>query len=147
MTPKEILVLSGVRRSGKSYIMRQVIKELIKKGIKKDNILLINFEDKRFAEFYLELLDEIYEVYLEFLKPNDEIFVLLDEVHNVPRWEKWARTMHELKKVKIIVSGSSSKLLPPDLNALKPTATAVIPRLVAKTLALPVPGCLLISVM
>lgn len=105
-----ITAIIGVRRAGKSYIMRQVIKKLIE-DIDKKNTLMVNFEDRRFAEFYPELLDEIYETYLEFLKPVKIPFVFLDEIHNMPKWEKWVRTMHELGKAKIIISGSSSKLL------------------------------------
>ncbi len=105
----------GVRRAGKSYIMRQVIKELIEEGTEREDILMVNFEDKRFVEFYPKLLDEIYETYLEFLKPCTNPFFFLDEIHNVPKWERWVRTMQELGKAKIIVSGSSSKLLAGEL--------------------------------
>src|SRR3989344_5349968 len=87
-----------LKRSEKSFIMRQIIKRLIKKGVDKKNILMINFEDRRFAEFYPKILDEIYETYSEFLKPDANQFFFLDEIHNVPKWEKWARTMQELGK-------------------------------------------------
>ncbi len=50
-----VIAIIGVRRAGKSYIMRQIIKKLIGKGIKQNQILMINFEDKRFVEFYLLL--------------------------------------------------------------------------------------------
>ena len=79
---------------------------------------MINFEDKRFVDFYPKLLDEVYESYLEFLKPDKTPFVFLDEVHNVPKWERWVRTMHELKKMKIVISGSSSKLLAGELASV-----------------------------
>src|SRR3989344_8162916 len=59
-----IVAIIGVRRSGKSYITRQIIKKLIEKE-KPKNILMVNFEDNRFTEFYPKLLDEIYEAYLE----------------------------------------------------------------------------------
>jgi hypothetical protein len=110
-----IVAIIGVRRSGKSYIMRQAIKELNGKGVKRENILMINFEDRRFMEFYPGLIDEIYETYLEVINPDEVPFIFLDEVHNVPNWERWARTMHELKKAKIVISGSSSKLLSGEL--------------------------------
>lgn len=106
-----ITALIGIRRAGKSYIMRQLIKHLIQTGVEKQNILMINFEDKRFLDINLKLLDEIFEAYIENLQPNKKPFVFIDEVHLVPKWEKWVRTMHELKKANIIISGSSSKLL------------------------------------
>jgi hypothetical protein len=113
-----IAAIIGARRSGKSYIMRQLIKKLIEKRTERKNILMVNFEDKRFVEFYPKLLDEIYETYLEFLKPDKKPFVLLDEIHNVPKWERWVRTIQELEKAKIIVSGSSSKLLAGELASV-----------------------------
>lgn len=115
---KVIIAIIGVRRAGKSYIMRQVVKKLIENGTKRKNILMVNFEDRRFAEFYPKLLDEVYETYLEFLKPDDKPFIFLDEVHNVPKWERWVRTMQELGKAKIVVSGSSAKLLAGELATL-----------------------------
>lgn len=113
-----IVAIIGVRRSGKSTIMRQIAKNLIEKGIKKEEILIINFEDKRFMEFYPKLLDEVYEAYLEYIKITDQPYIFLDEVHNIPNWERWVRTMHELQKGKIVVSGSSSKLLSGELATL-----------------------------
>ena len=113
-----VVSIIGIRRSGKSYIMRQTIKKLIKKGTESKNILMVNFEDRRFAEFYPKFLDEIYETYIEFLKPDKEQFIFLYEIHNVPKWEKWVRTMHELGKGKIIISGSSSSLLTGELASI-----------------------------
>jgi len=61
------------------------------------------------------MLQEIYETYLEFLSPSAKPYIFLDEVHNVPGWERWVRTVHELGKAKVVVSGSSSKLLSGEL--------------------------------
>ncbi len=110
-----IVSIIGVRRAGKSYIMRQIIKRMMESGTPKEDILMVNLEDERFTEFYPKLLDEIYETYSEFLKPGKKPVILLDEIHNMPRWEKWVRTMQELGKAKIIVSGSSSKLMSGEL--------------------------------
>jgi len=113
-----ILPIIGVRRAGKSYLMRQIAKKLISKDIKKEEILIINFEDKRFADLSIKLLDRIYETYLEILKPTRKIFVFLDEIHKVPQWEKWVRTFHELNKGKVIISGSSADLMKGELATL-----------------------------
>lgn len=113
----QILVITGARRSGKSIIMRQLAKEFISQGVDKKNILMINFEDPRFTELNTEILQEIYETYLEFLKP-EKPFIFLDEVQEVKGWEKWARTGHELDKAKLIVSGSNAKLLSKELATL-----------------------------
>jgi len=111
MNVKDVIVVKGVRRSGKSTILRQFIYELTE-NIHKNQTLFINFEDSRFAkDISLDLIEKIFNVYLEYMEPGGEIYVFLDEVQNIPGWEKWVRTKHELKQANIFVTGSSSKLL------------------------------------
>lgn len=110
-----VVAVLGARRSGKSFIMRQAAKALIDGGVDRKGILFVNFEDSRFVDFYPKLMDEIYDAYRISLSPGKKPFVFLDEVHNLPRWERWARSMHELGKAKVVVSGSSSKLLSGEL--------------------------------
>ena len=108
---KEIVVVKGIRRSGKSTLLLQFCKSLIDSGVKKENILIVNFEDPRFKQLDLDLLNKIYEVYLTELSPDEKHFVVLDEVQTVSGWEKFARYLHESKRVGVFVTGSSSKLL------------------------------------
>lgn len=113
---QQIKVIMGARRSGKSFIMRQLAKWLMDgKGVNKNNILIINFEDPRFAGLDTKLLQQAFDVYLETYKPIGEIYVFLDEIQEIPRWEKWVRTAQELEKANIVVSGSNSKLLSSEL--------------------------------
>ena len=108
---REIVVIKGIRRGGKSTLLLQFCKELINLGLEKRNILIINLEDPRFNSLNLDLLNKIYELYLTELRPNEKHFVILDEVQNVDGWEKFARFLHENKKTNVFVTGSSSKLL------------------------------------
>lgn len=110
----QIVCIAGVRRSGKSTLMRQMAKELGNSI----NTLIVNFEDERFLERNLKLLTDIYNTYLEKLKPIKRPFIFLDEVQNIPGWERFVRGMHERKDAKIMVSGSSSKILSPELASL-----------------------------
>ncbi len=112
----QIICISGIRRSGKSTIIRQIAKELIKE--KKADTLIINFEDERFLERNLKLLIDIRDTYLEKVRPKSKPYIFLDEIQNVPGWEKFARGMHERSEAKIIVSGSSSKLLSAEFATL-----------------------------
>ncbi|MEK6864665.1 MAG: ATP-binding protein [Nanoarchaeota archaeon] len=114
----QVIAITGVRRSGKSTIMRQYIKNLMQNGVKPENILYVNFEDRRFTELSLALLNKIYDLYLEHLSPGPKPYILLDEVHKIEGWEKFARTMHELGKAKVIVSGSNSKLLSSSISSV-----------------------------
>src|SRR3989338_11639352 len=108
---KEIVVVKGVMRSGKSTLLLQFCKNLINSGVRKEDILIINFEDPRFSAIDLGLLNRIYETYLTELNPRHEHYVVLDEVQVVSGWEKFARFLHENKKVSVFVTGSRSKLL------------------------------------
>ena len=111
----EIIVIKGVRRSGKSTLMLQFIR---KSGLDVKNTLVVNFEDPRFRNPNLELLDRIYEVYQEELQPDEGHYVILDEVQEVEGWEKFARFLHEAKKVQVFITGSSSKLLSEEYSTL-----------------------------
>ena len=77
LTTSHIIVISGARRSGKSFIMRQLAKALIKEETK-DQILIVNFEDPRFTNLNVSTLQKIYEVYLEFLNPQGKPYLFLD---------------------------------------------------------------------
>lgn len=109
---EEIVVIKGVRRSGKSTLMLNQIKKLHQNNIPKNNILFINFEDPRLINHLgLELIEQIYEVYLEYLNPSDKPYIFLDEVQNIDFWEKWVNKEFELKKSYITVTGSNSSML------------------------------------
>lgn len=110
----QILCIAGIRRSGKSTIIKQLAKEL-GGGV---NTLLINFEDERFIQRDLKLLREIFDTYLEKVKPNSKPFIFLDEIQNIPEWERFARGVHERKEATLVISGSSSKLLSAELATL-----------------------------
>jgi predicted AAA+ superfamily ATPase len=114
----QIITITGPRRAGKSYLMRQMTRRLSDKGVKRENILFVNFEDPRFASLDTKLLAQVYDVYKGFLSPTDTPYIFLDEIQEVAGWEKWVRTMHELKKAKIIVSGSNAHLLSRELGTL-----------------------------
>ena len=114
----QIITITGPRRAGKSYLMRQMARRLSDKGVKRENILFVNFEDPRFVSLDTKLLAQVYDVYKGFLSPTDTPYIFLDEIQEVAGWEKWVRTMHELKKAKIIVSGSNAHLLSRELGTL-----------------------------
>lgn len=115
---KQVLAVIGARRSGKSFLMRQLAAELAHEGISKNNILTVNFEDPRFPSLNTELLDAIWSVYQEFMRPKEMPYIFFDEIQEVALWEKWIRTTHELGKAHITLSGSNAKLLSRELGTL-----------------------------
>lgn len=114
----QVLTVTGPRRAGKSFLMRQAAKDLASNGVGKENILMVNLEDPRFTDSSQKLLEQIYETYLEFLTPKGPVYLFLDEVQEIAGWEKWVRYIHELKKARMVVSGSNAKLLSRELGTL-----------------------------
>lgn len=117
---KEILVLKGIRRCGKSTIVKQLLTELIKNGINKKQILYLNLEEYGFADnLKIELFDEIMDAYKKYSKNKKRTYFFIDEVQKIPFWEKWVRTKYDLNEnIKFIVTGSSASLLSKELSTL-----------------------------
>lgn len=109
---KEIVVVSGVRRCGKSSLMRIALHDLIRqKKIPAANLLYLNFEDERFVEFTHKDFDALYESYLELNNPKGKRYLFFDEIQNITYWEKWINRIYEFEEVKIFITGSNATLL------------------------------------
>lgn len=109
---KEVVVLKGVRRSGKSTLMAQVIHELLSRNVQPTAILRINLEEPLFSpEYSVALLEQIYRTYRERVQPEGKCWLFMDEVQNVPGWESWVRGRSETEEIKIFITGSSSQML------------------------------------
>lgn len=116
---KEALGIIGARRAGKTFFMFQLIKEISRK-VRKENIVYINFEDRRLIPLTEKSMDIIYEAFVENFDydRNERLYFFLDEVQNVPSWERFARNFYDKASIKFFVSGSSSKILKSELSAL-----------------------------
>lgn len=107
-----IVSLVGARRSGKTYILYDLISQLKQKGIAKERILFINFEDER-LNLRSGDLDLIIQAYTE-LYPDIDLsnaYFFFDEIQNINGWEKFVRRIFDTKTRHIFISGSNSKLL------------------------------------
>ncbi len=117
---KEILVLKGIRRSGKSTIMKQLMLALLERGVKKIQMLYLNLEDYSLAnDLKPHLLDEILLAYREHTGNSEKVYFFMDEVQSIEGWERWVRTKYDLSEdIKFIVSGSNASLLSRELSTL-----------------------------
>ena len=106
----QAIAITGVRRSGKSTIMLQLAKQAMPQ-VKPENILVVNLEDYRFHDFSLSLLNQIYELFERKISGEGQKIVFLDEIHKIVGWEKFVRTILDLKDARVVVSGSNSKLI------------------------------------
>src|SRR3989344_4417409 len=113
---KEITIITGIRRAGKSTLMYQMIFNLLKSGIKPEQILFVNLEDKKLIN---DSLDDIYTGYKENINSNKKSYVFLDEIHKKEGWESWIRKKYDLKtEDKFVISGSCSYLLKKEYSTL-----------------------------
>lgn len=113
---KEILTISGVRRSGKTTMLHLLIDLLLKKDVPAGNIFHLNFEDPAFkgASLY-----DLYEKYLAFMNPSGKIYLFLDEVQEIEGWQMDMRKLYDgVQDLKIVVTGSNSSLLKGDYATL-----------------------------
>ncbi|RLJ03428.1 MAG: ATPase [Candidatus Aenigmatarchaeota archaeon] len=114
----KILAITGVRRCGKSFLSKQIAKRYIDLSGEK-NTLIVNFEEVSFdEELSGKFLLDIFEAYNEIVGPTKKPLIILDEVQRVMGWERFVRSLHEKNKARIIVTGSSSKLMSEELATL-----------------------------
>ncbi len=106
--PQANYVLTGLRRAGKSTILRARARSLVESGADWSRIVYIDFEDERLVEFRMEDFNDILTVQRE-LSPEPGCF-FFDEIQNVPGWEKFARRMADADE-RVWISGSNAKML------------------------------------
>lgn len=103
----KILVITGFRRTGKTYLLLSAVSKLLKTYSKKD-IFYLNFEDERIPLTTRVLTDLLPAFQARFgQKPK---FLFLDEVQNVPLWSKYIRRILDNENMQIFLTGSSSKM-------------------------------------
>ena len=112
----------GPRRAGKTYLMYFTIKKLLDTGTEKEATIYINFENRKLLPLTPEYFNDLMEVIhaKRLFEKYKTVFIFLDEVQRIGDWEKYIRSIYdEFKgKIKIFVSGSTSKLTGSELSYL-----------------------------
>ncbi len=104
----QVTVITGLRRVGKSTLLAQIANKYLK-----DGYYFVNFEDERFLNFQVKDFDLLHETLISMF--GEKQTFLLDEIQNVPEWERFVRRLHD-QGYKFIVTGSNASLLSQELG-------------------------------
>ena len=114
---KKISVISGPRRCGKSVIIKHLISELIKKGVKPRNILYYSLEDPYLKIYCDNLIHDSFDYWNKNISQEGEKYVFYDEIHFIDKWYEWLKVLYDKnKEIKIVISGSSSLNMQQEVN-------------------------------
>ena len=118
---KVIKVLTGQRRVGKSYILRQTAMQLLQQGVKGNNIVFINREltANDFIADYKDL-DHFIHLYRQELKPEGRVYIFIDEVQDIDGWERVVNSLSQdfTEDYELFITGSNSKMFSGELSTL-----------------------------
>lgn len=110
-----IKVVSGIRRCGKSTLFELYINHLKEQGIKDDQIIMINLED---ADYDFKDYKELYDYVNKKIDSKKNYYVFLDEIQNVPMFQKAVDSLYIKKNVDVYITGSNAYLLSGELATL-----------------------------
>lgn len=102
---KQIIVISGVRRSGKSTLLKQI-------SLKIPRFYYINFDDERLINFTVQ---DFNTLIILWKKKFHSEYILIDEIQNIDNWERFVRRVHD-EGYKLFITGSNAKLLSSELS-------------------------------
>lgn len=110
-----IKVVTGIRRCGKSTLFDLFIDYLKMSGVKSNQIIYINLED---ADYDFKDYKELYHFINEKIISEDNFYVFLDEVQNVPGFQRAVDSLYIKKNVDVYITGSNAYLLSGELATL-----------------------------
>ena len=109
-----IKIITGIRRSGKSYFFKLIINELLNQGVNEQDILLVDLELPQYNS--IKTNKQLDEVVLKFIeKHTNKVYLFFDEIQNVKDWEISINSYYKLPNTEIFITGSNSKLLSKEL--------------------------------
>lgn len=104
---EEVIIISGVRRCGKSVLLQQIRDRLPQKDY------FFNFDDDRLGSFTVENFQQLYEVFVELFGEQDYFY--FDEIQNVAGWEHFVKRLYNSGK-KVFITGSNARMLSKELG-------------------------------
>jgi predicted AAA+ superfamily ATPase len=104
---QEIVVITGIRRCGKSTLLQQIRVEQVEKDY------FINFDDERLIQFRVEDFQILYETFIELFGMQKTFY--FDEIQNIAGWERFVRRLHDYGN-KVFITGSNANMLSRELG-------------------------------
>lgn len=109
-----IKVMTGIRRSGKSVMLKLIQEELLESGVRPDQFIAINFEDMRYT--HLLTAQALHSEILKQAEAIDgKVYLFFDEIQEVDGWEKCVNSLRVVLDCDIYITGSNAKLLSGEL--------------------------------
>jgi len=109
LNTSQVVVITGVRRSGKSSLLYLISRKL---QLKDQDYIYLNLDDERITSD-ISVFEDIYRIHRQ-LYANDPVF-FLDEVQNIPGWERFVNRMYE-QGLKLFITGSNATLLSSEIS-------------------------------
>ncbi|WP_300877814.1 ATP-binding protein [uncultured Bacteroides sp.] len=103
----EVIIISGIRRCGKSVLLQQIREHLPQKDY------FFNFDDDRLASFTVEHFQQLYEVFVELY--GEQNYFYFDEIQNISGWEHFVKRLYNSGK-KVFITGSNARMLSKELG-------------------------------
>lgn len=117
LSRKEIQVITGIRRCGKTTLMRQCMRHLVDTGVSRDDILFIPCDNPLLK---IRTIDDLHELVDGFVvKKSKRVYVFLDEVQAVKGWERYLKSVYDSNmEMKFLISGSTASFFASDVAKL-----------------------------
>ena len=112
--PGKAVAVVGMRRSGKTTFLWQVLGEKLRQGVPREALLFFSFEDERLIGMRaddLQLVVEEYYLLFPDRRGREKVVFFLDEIQVVTGWETFIRRILDTERVEVFLSGSSARLL------------------------------------
>jgi len=108
-----VKILTGVRRCGKSTILKMIIEELKKRGVADDRIVSYRFDSMEYEDMTAK---EMFSELKGKLSPERKTYLFLDEVQEINHWEKAVNSLASDYDVDIYVTGSNSRMMSSEIS-------------------------------
>ncbi|MCI8272520.1 MAG: AAA family ATPase, partial [Clostridia bacterium] len=103
-----IKIIYGLRRSGKSVILTQIIQEIRERKIEEEQIIYINFESLDYS--FIKNAQDLNDYIKSLVKNKKKYYVFLDEIQKVDEFEKGINSLRITNQFSIFITGSNSKM-------------------------------------